>query len=93
MGPLDAFWHLLNFFAPALGVGCITALLVRLLWRRSLRASLPRLMLWASAAGALALVVALVLFGRDGRMAGYALMIGAIALVSWWVGLRGDPTN
>jgi len=92
LGPLDAVWHLLNFFAPAIGVGCITALLVRLLWRRSVRSSLPRLIVWASLAGALALVAALVLFGRDGRMAGYALMVGAIALAAWWVGLR-SPTN
>ena len=32
MGPLDALWHLLNFFAPALGVGLITAVLARLVW-------------------------------------------------------------
>ena len=36
MGPLDAFWHLLNFFAPAVGVGLIAAALAKLLWRREL---------------------------------------------------------
>ena len=31
MGPLDATWHLLNFFAPALGTGLIAADLAKLL--------------------------------------------------------------
>ena len=37
MGPLDAVWHLLNFFLPALGVGLIAAALVKLLWRHELQ--------------------------------------------------------
>ena len=50
MGPIDALWHLLNFFAPAFGVGVLTALMAKLLWRRSLRsASLQRLGAWAVA--------------------------------------------
>lgn len=92
MGPLDAIWHLLNFFAPALGVGCITALLAKLLWRSSLRAGLLGLAAWASVAGAAGLVAALVLFGRDGKMAGYGLMVGCTALAVWWAGSR-RPTN
>lgn len=92
MGPLDAAWHLLNFFAPALGVGCLTALFARLLWRRSLHASLLGLAAWGSVAGALGLIAALVLFGRDGKMAGYGLMVCCTALALWWAGLR-TPTN
>ena len=90
MGPLDALWHLLNFVAPALGVGLIAAALAKLVWWRALRAT-PwwRLAAWAAAANALALLAALVLFGRDGRMAGYALMLGACAAALWWAGLRG----
>ena len=30
MGPLDAVWHLLNFFAPAVGVGAVTAIAAKL---------------------------------------------------------------
>jgi hypothetical protein len=86
--PLDAVWHLLNFFAPALAVGCLTALCARLFWRRSVRASLPRLAVWACLAGALGLVAALVLFGRDGKMAGYGLMVCGTALAVWWAGMR-----
>jgi hypothetical protein len=86
LGPLDAIWHLLNFFAPALGVGCLTPLMAKLLWRAELRGrSLVNLSVWTSAAAALGLVAALVLFGRDGRMAGYALMVGSAALSLWWV--------
>lgn len=92
MGPLDAIWHLLNFFAPALGVGVITPLLAKLLWRSALRASLLRLATWTTSAGALALVAALVLFGRDGKMAGYGLMVAAAALGLWWAGWH-PPRN
>jgi hypothetical protein len=91
VGPLDAVWHLLNFFAPAFGVGCITALLASLVWRKSVRIGLLRLAAWASLGGALGLIAALVLFGRDGKMAGYGLMIGCIAVAVWWRGLR-SPT-
>ena len=89
MGPLDAVWHLLNFLAPALGVGFLTPLMAKLLWRAELRGrSLVNLSLWTSAAGALGLIAALVLFGRDGRMAGYGLMVAAAALSLWWAGFR-----
>ncbi|MFT3953417.1 MAG: hypothetical protein QM722_03130 [Piscinibacter sp.] len=90
MGPVDALWHLLNFFAPALGVGVITAAMARLVWRRELQATgLGRLALWACAGCAVGLVAALVLFGRDGKMAGYGLMLLCCSLTLWWAGLRG----
>lgn len=85
MGPIDAFWHLLNFFAPALGVGLLAAALAKLLWRRELAgARWARLAAWASGAGALASVAALLAFGRDGTVAGYALLVAASALALWW---------
>jgi hypothetical protein len=89
MGPVDALWHVLNFFAPAFGVGVLAAGLAKLLWWRVLRpASWWRLSLWASAACGAALVAALVLFGRDGKMAGYAMMVAACALSLWWGAFR-----
>jgi len=89
MGPLDATWHLLNFFAPALFTGLIAAGLAKLLWWRRLRgASWWRLGLWAAAPAALALLGALVLFGRDGKMAGYALMVVGCALGLGWGAFR-----
>ncbi len=90
MGPLDAIWHLLNFFAPALGVGLATTAMARLVWRRELRgAGFWRLVGWACGACALGLVASLILFGRDGKMAGYALMLATGSLGLWWAGLRG----
>ena len=90
MGPLDALWHLLNFFAPALGVGFITAAMARVVWRRELQAAgFGRLALWACAGCALGLVAALVAFGRDGKMAGYGLMLLGCSAALWWAGLRG----
>ena len=87
MGPLDALWHLLNFFAPALGLGLITTGLAKLVYRRELGAVAWRpLLLWSCAAGAVALVGGLVAFGRDGRMATYGLLVAATALALWWRG-------
>ena len=87
MGPLDALWHLLNFFAPAAGVALATTLLAKLLWRRELAgASWRRLLAWAATGGALALLAGLVIFGRDGRMATYGALVVATALALWWAG-------
>ena len=87
MGPLDVLWHLLNFVAPALGVAALTTALAKLLWRRQLRAASWRALLRASALAALAAWVAgLVVFGRDGRMASYGLLVLGTALVLWWKG-------
>lgn len=87
MGPLDAFWHLFNFIAPALGVALLSSTLAKLAWRREL-AAVPwrRLSLWAAVAGVLTLSAGLALFGRDGRMATYGVLVVASALALWWVG-------
>ncbi len=90
MGPLDALWHLLNFFAPALGVGLITAAMARMVWPRELRPlGLRRLAAWACGGCTVGLIAALVVFGRDGKMGGYALMLASGSLALWWAGLRG----
>ena len=87
MGPIDALWHLLNFFAPAFGVGLLTALVAKLLWRRSLKsASLKRLSVWAITGSALALLAGLIVFGSDGKMLTYGAMVLACALSVWWAG-------
>ncbi|MFY8084323.1 MAG: hypothetical protein ACOVN7_11430 [Rubrivivax sp.] len=89
MGPIDAFWHLLNFFTPAVGVGCLGAAAVKWLWRRELvGVSWQRLAGWGTAGGALALLVGLLLFGRDGRMATYGLVVLAAALAFWGAGCQ-----
>ena len=92
MGPLDAFWHLANFFGPALGVGLIASGLCKLVWWRGLRGvPFRRLASWAIGAGALASVASLAIFGHDGRMVGYGLLALAAGLALWWQGLRHLP--
>ena len=87
MGPIDALWHLLNFFAPAVGVGLLTALMAKLLWRRSLKsASLRRLSAWAIIGSALALLTGLIVLGSDGKMLTYGAMVLTCALSVWWAG-------
>jgi hypothetical protein len=87
MGPLDAVWHLANLFLPALALGALTAALAKLLWRRELAAvTWRRLAGTAAAAAAAAVLLGLVVFGRDGRMATYAGMVLATAAALWWRG-------
>ena len=87
MGPIDAFWHLLNFFAPAISVGLLTPLLAKIIWRRELKGTAWRsLSLWSTGLSAMAWMIGLVAFGRDGRMASYGIMLAACAAALWWVG-------
>lgn len=87
MGPLDAMWHLLNFLAPAVAVGALSAALAKLLWRRHLATvRWRRLASWAGGAAATALVGGLIGFGRDGMMATYAAMVLANTLALWAAG-------
>jgi len=88
--PSDAFWHVTNFFAPAVALGAIAATLTKLLWWRELGGvSAVRLWAWASAAGAITAVIGLVVFERDGRIATYVAMVLACAAALWWAGFRG----
>ena len=90
MQPFDAFWHVTNFFAPAIVLGAIAATLTKLLWWRELGGvSAVRLWAWASGAAAIASAIGLVVFERDGRMATYAGMVLACAVALWWAGFRG----
>jgi len=86
VGPIDAIVHLVNFFLPALFLGGFGAGAAKLLWRRELK-SVPwrRLGAWGSGGAALALVAGLLVFGRDGKMAGYGVMALACAGAQWWV--------
>ena len=87
MDPIDAFWHIMNFFAPAVVVGLLAPMLAKLLWWRSLKGvSWARLSRWATGGSALMLIAGLVFFGRDGKMATYGAMVLGCALSLWWVG-------
>jgi hypothetical protein len=92
MEPLAAFWHVTNFFGPALGLGLIASALAKLLWRRELaRSSWIRLAAWSCGAAALAALAGLLIGGRDGLMATYASMVAACALALWWAGFVQRP--
>ena len=70
-----------------IGVGLLAAALAKLAWRRELAgARWTRLAAWACGAGIVASVTALLVFGRDGTVAGYALLVTASALALWWRG-------
>ena len=87
--PLEVLWHVLDFFAPALGLGILAATLAKLVWRSDLRpVAWLRLTLVTTLAAALALVSGLLVFGQDGRMATYGAMVLATALGLWWIGFR-----
>ena len=85
MPPLTAFWHLANFLAPAIGIGCIAAALAKLVWRPELKGvAWLRLSAGTGAAMAAVSVAGLLVLGRDGKMATYAAMAFVCALVLWW---------
>lgn len=87
MGPLDLLWHLVNLFLPALGLGALAAAGAKLLWRRELAAvRWQRLAGPAAAAGCAVVLLGLMLWGRDGKMATYAAMVLACAITLWWLG-------
>ncbi len=89
MQATDAFWHIANFFAPALALGGIAAAATRWLWRRELAGvSALRLWLWSGGAAATVSTVGLMAFGHDGKMLTYGAMVVASAIALWWRGLR-----
>ena len=85
MGFIGALLHLLNLFAPAIGVAAIGAGLVKLFWRSELR-SVPwsRLVGVAACAQCLVILLGLIVFGRDGKMATYGAMVLGGATALWW---------
>ena len=84
MGPLDVANHLLNFVAPAAAVALVLVLSSRLVGSRSASAMsvwLRGLILFA--VGVAVLAAGLVLWGRDGKMLTYALLVLATASCQW----------
>jgi hypothetical protein len=89
MGPIDFLWHLGNLFAVSVLFGLLAAGGAKLLWRRDLASvRWSRLALAASLAAMGVTLAGLLVFGRDGRMATYALMVLAGAVAVGWVGFR-----
>lgn len=89
LNPLDAFWHLSNFFLPAWAVAALMAAGAKLLWRRELKAlAWRRLAVWGGWGGSAGLILALLLLGRDGKMLGYGLMLLGISLPQCFLSIR-----
>ncbi|MFO1219116.1 MAG: hypothetical protein U1E89_12140 [Burkholderiaceae bacterium] len=87
MSPLQQFWHLANFVAPAFFTAAVAAAIAKLLWRRELAgASWVALVIWATLAGELAMIGGWVVAGRDGAMSTYAALVVAVALALWLAG-------
>jgi hypothetical protein len=87
---LDAILHLAAFFLPSLGLGAVSALLAKLLWRRDLRATAWwRLSLWAAGSAAAVAAAGLVAYGQDGRMFTYlGMVLAAAASLGWFLRAR-----
>lgn len=93
MTALNLINQFLNFMAPAACVAVMLVLMTRLFSRflrskRPLALSLPKEIATVFVVSVLLLVAGLVLFGRDGKMASYALLAGGAASCQW-VLLRG----
>ncbi len=89
MGPLDLLNHVLNFMAPAAWMAVAVTLLTRVF--------IPKMAVARSQSSQVAinfvvclaaLVLGLLVFGRDGKMATYAAMVLSGA-TSQWVMARG----
>ena len=76
MSALDALFHLINFALPAVFMGGALAFFSRRYSKRALR----QVWLINSVAGIVALIVGLILFGVDGKMLSYALLVVACSL-------------
>ena len=86
MGPLDAFNHLLNLFAPA----ATMALLLVLGGRLCLRQCHSPCAWWTQMAlqlllGSAVLAAGLALWGDDGKMFTYAALVLAGGSGQWWL--------
>ncbi len=90
MALVDIVWHLLDFVAPAFGVAALAALFAKTLMRRGFGGiGWARLLAWPAAAGLVASVAGLALYGRDGRIETYAALVLAAALGLAAAGWRG----
>jgi len=92
MGLWGILLHLGNFALPALAMAGLLSLgvlgrsgLTPLAagWRR-----LWRVWAWLAASGLAVLVAGLVGFGRDGKMATYAVLVLVMGSLAWWLQRR-----
>jgi hypothetical protein len=81
MSPLDLFWHLLSFMAPALVLAPLVAAAGRVMfpgrgrWRVHVAIN--------AAAGVAVLALGTWLFGVDGKMVTYSALVAALGTSQW----------
>ena len=78
MGPIDQLIHLLNFFAPAWGVAFFCVVFAQFAARRWLpesRLGWLRQLMVGAVLGSLVLIAGLVVWGVDGKMATYGVLV------------------
>ncbi|MEY4882464.1 MAG: hypothetical protein RIS34_318 [Pseudomonadota bacterium] len=87
MGPIDLIFHLFNFVAPALVVALLVGLCARFVMpnRGLAPVSIARIAINFIACLAV-LLLGLWFFGRDGKMATYAVMVLVSATCQWVMG-------
>lgn len=85
MTAIAALGHVANFFAPALVVALMLSLVPRLGWGKARWKGFFKDTLWLSLVGVVVLVVGLVWFGRDGRMATYAALVLSQGSIAWYL--------
>lgn len=87
MAPLTLLFHVLNFLAPALAMALVMPV-VGLIWQKNTAFPLKWRTQFAIVfiASALALIVGLVILGRDGKMATYLGLVLTAASTQWVLG-------
>lgn len=87
MGPFDLLNHLLNFMAPAAWVAMAITVLARFFMpkRPAVRSQFAQVAINFAVSLAV-LVLGLLAFGRDGKMATYAAMVLSGATSQWVMG-------
>ncbi len=88
MGPFDLLNHVLNFIAPAAWVAVMLGLSARIFMeKRPVALALKAQVAINFVVCLIALVVGLLVFGRDAKMATYAAMV-VLGATSQWLMLR-----
>ena len=86
MGILALLDHAINFLAPAIWLATLLPLLARVFMKQRPAAhALPEQVAILFVVCAAALAIGLVVFGRDGKMLTYLVMVLAGASCQWWM--------
>ncbi|OLP05821.1 hypothetical protein [Rhodoferax antarcticus] len=89
MGILAAVNHVINFFAPAIWLALLLPLCARLFLKKKAAArTITSQVALHLIVGGVALLVGMLVFGRDGKMLTYLALVLAAASTQWWLSRR-----